>query len=566
MPYSKNMNYSVQASGSPCSSAHSPGAFCELHHESQRLYCESCPGAICGECALREHRGHQMIYLQDALDGARTQSLQLLGDARAGTQAVREGLEAVQRMTESVELRATQAATEIRTLIRSLMAAMEDRERELLARVDQIRHLKAKSLMIQMEGLRVALGRLIRISDLLTETLNTSSGLELLAANEKAATELKQLKAVRTNLKPCEEAHISFNQPDNSIIRALVNMGSIGTSSQSNTITRPVRFIKEPRALPVPHTNGTSDSSYLRGMLKGRPIYGCSTPVVVRSPRGTPTLMFGNEGEGDGELCRPWGVCCDKTGNIIVADRSNNRIQVFHPDGRFSHKFGEQGTAPGEFDRPAGIATDPMGRIIVADKDNHRVQIFTIDGKFALTFGEKGCRNGQFNYPWDVAVNGRGQIVVSDTRNHRIQLFSSDGQFLNKYGFEGTAAMWKHFDSPRGVCFNPEGDILVTDFNNHRLVIIDPSLMNAQFLGCEGAGMKQFLRPQGIVCDDEGHIIVADSRNNRIQVFEANGNFLWRIGQQGKGPGELDRPSGICLSPEGQIIVVDFGNNRVQLF
>lgn len=506
-----------------------------------------------------------MIYLQDALDGARTQSLQLLGDARAGTQAVREGLETVQKMSESVEIRANQTETEIRTLIRSLMAAMEDRERELLSRVDQIRHLKTKSLMVQMEGLRVALGRLMRVSDLLTETLNTTSGLELLDANEKAATELKQLKSVRSNLTPCEEAYISFIQPDNTIIRALVSMGSIGTSSQSNTITRPVRCVKSQRPLPEIHANGSIEN-HVRNVVQGRPIYACTTPVVVRSPRGTPSLLFGAEGEGDGELCRPWGVCCDRNGNIIVADRSNNRIQIFRSDGTFSHKFGDQGTAPGEFDRPAGITTDPLGRIIVADKDNHRVQIFTLDGTFLLTFGEKGCRNGQFNYPWDVAANSRGHIVVSDTRNHRIQLFTVGGQFLNKYGFECTAAMWKHFDSPRGVCFNPEGDIIVTDFNNHRLVVIDPSLMNAQFLGCEGAGMKQFLRPQGIICDDEGHIIVADSRNNRIQVFEANGNFLWRIGQHGKGPGELDRPSGICLSPEGHIIVVDFGNNRIQLF
>jgi tripartite motif-containing protein 71 len=52
--------------------------------------------------------------------------------------------------------------------------------------------------------------------------------------------------------------------------------------------------------------------------------------------------VFGQEGEGDGDLCRPWGVACDKEGRIVVADRSNNRVQVFEADGTFRHKFGSQ--------------------------------------------------------------------------------------------------------------------------------------------------------------------------------------------------------------------------------
>ncbi len=41
-----------------------------------------------------------------------------------------------------------------------------------------------------------------------------------------------------------------------------------------------------------------------------------------------PVLTFGTEGQGDGQLCRPWGITCDRRGRILVADRSNNRIQA----------------------------------------------------------------------------------------------------------------------------------------------------------------------------------------------------------------------------------------------
>jgi len=58
-----------------------------------------------------------------------------------------------------------------------------------------------------------------------------------------------------------------------------------------------------------------------------------------------------------------------------VADRSNNRIQIFNSDGSYSHKFGTSGSKPGQFDRPAGVAVDNKGHIVVVDKDNHRVQV-----------------------------------------------------------------------------------------------------------------------------------------------------------------------------------------------
>lgn len=147
------------------------------------------------------------------------------------------------------------------------------------------------------------------------------------------------------------------------------------------------------------------------------------------------------------------------------------------------------------------------------------MQIFSNKGAFILAFGEKGSKIGQFNYPWDVATSNDGRIVVSDTRNHRIQQFHSDGTFINKYGFESTPNMWKHFDSPRGLCYTRTGHVIVTDFNNHRLVVVDPDLNNARFLGCEGNGVKQFLRPQGIALDHDGRIVVADSKNHRVQVI-----------------------------------------------
>lgn len=62
---------------------------------------------------------------------------------------------------------------------------------------------------------------------------------------------------------------------------------------------------------------------------------GCPAEIAVRSGRDYkeamlkgPKFSFGREGSADGEFSRPWGICCDHKGRIIIADRSNNRIQA----------------------------------------------------------------------------------------------------------------------------------------------------------------------------------------------------------------------------------------------
>ena len=591
---------------------------CERHeNEILRLFCDTCSQAICRECTMSEHIGHNFIYLQDAIESSKSITLKLLSDAKAGVKALEESINLTQGMAERVEMRSQAVATEVRTITRRYMASLEERERDLLRRVEKIRQVKGKSLHMQVDELKQGLLHLNQAVEEVEVLLNTGTDIDILKTRDRMVAEMQRLRQLRGHLQPHEDDDVVFTPPDMALYNAISKMGFISSSAFAPNCVATGDGLKralkgkltmfmvhmkdhhgEPRVVGgdpleiiiqspegalyrteiIDRQNGTYTATYrpqtegqhvISITVRGKHIRDGPFMVNVRSGRnytsiGQLLFQFGGEGDGIGKLCRPWGVCCDKDGNIFVADRSNNRIQVFNPDGSFRHKFGSPGSRNGQFDRPAGVAIDHQGRVVVADKDNHRVQLFTTEGNFLLKFGEKGNKNAQFNYPWDVAISSEGRILVSDTRNHRVQLFTSEGQFINKYGFEGP--LWKHFDSPRGVCFNQDGHIVVTDFNNHRLLVIHSDFQSARFLGTEGSGNGQFLRPQGVAVDQEGNIIVADSRNHRIQVFQPNGNFLCKFGTPGSNPGQMDRPSGICVSPDGLIIVVDFGNNRVQVF
>ncbi|KAH1175334.1 hypothetical protein KIL84_008208 [Mauremys mutica] len=581
------------------------------------FYCDTCSVPICWECTMGPHVSHIILNLKDALQDSRTLTIELLGDAQQGRRDIQLSIEQAQAVAEQVEMKAEVLQSAIKTMTYRHKKALEKRERELLWKVEKINQVKSKSLYLQVEKLRQNLNKLDNTISIVQPVLEEGRSMNILFARDCMLAQVQELKDVRGLLQPQEDDRIMFTPPDQSLYTAIKSMGFVSsgafaplTRATGEGLKRALRgrvasftvtcydHDGDPRlsggdmiSAVVMGPDGNLSSTYVHDQQNGtylvsyRPqlegehlvsvmmcnhhIENSPFKVIVKSGLGYISiglsgLSFVSEENNDGKLCRPWGVCVDREGYIMVADRSNNCIQVFKPCGTFHHRFGTLGSAPGQFNRPAGVACDISRRIVVADKANHRIQIFTFDGQFILKFGEKGNKNGQFNYPWDVAVNAEGKILVSDTKNHRIQLFGPDGGFLNKYGFEGGRS--KHLDHPRGVTFNREGYLVVMDFNNHHLVAIDPDCQSARFLGSKGTRNGQFLCPQGVAVDQEGCTIVADSRNHRVQIFQSNGRFLCKFGTQESGFGQMDRPSGVAVTPYGMIVVVDFGNNRILIF
>ena len=81
-----------------------------------------------------------------------------------------------------------------------------------------------------------------------------------------------------------------------------------------------------PGAYKVAWTPTSEGLHTLSMTLKGLHIKGSPFAIRARAGRnystiGTPKMEFGGEGEAEGQLCRPWGICCSKEGLILVANR-----------------------------------------------------------------------------------------------------------------------------------------------------------------------------------------------------------------------------------------------------
>ena len=124
--------------------------------------------------------------------------------------------------------------------------------------------------------------------------------------------------------------------------------------------------------------------------------------VVKFSPDGKVLLTLGKPGGNrPGEpadpasFYQPNDVITNAAGDIFVSEGHggmNARIIKFDKTGKFIKEWGKRGTGPGEMDQPHALAWDSKGRLFVADRSNNRIQIFDQDGKLLDTGWEQYSR------------------------------------------------------------------------------------------------------------------------------------------------------------------------------
>ena len=80
---------------------------------------------------------------------------------------------------------------------------------------------------------------------------------------------------------------------------------------------------------------------------------------------------------------RPTSAAVAPNGDLYVADGYGNcKVHHYDSSGNLIESFGEPGGEPGAFRTPHDITIDPLGRLLVADRENERIQVFDAAGNF----------------------------------------------------------------------------------------------------------------------------------------------------------------------------------------
>ena len=209
--------------------------------------------------------------------------------------------------------------------------------------------------------------------------------------------------------------------------------------------------------------------------------------VFKLTPEGSLLQTIGNKGVAantgyDGTLDsitggppfnRPTNVAVAANGELYVSDGYGNcKVHRFAPNGELIRSWGEPGTGPGQFYLVHGVTVTQDGRVMVADRENDRIQVFTPDGHFLEEWTD-------VQRPTNLALDRAGNVYVSELwwrvgqhsyvhgdvaedKPGRVSVFSPDGRVLARFGGPDRAAPG-NFVAPHDLCVDSRGDIYVAE-------------------------------------------------------------------------------------------------------
>ncbi|MEX2261379.1 MAG: peptidyl-alpha-hydroxyglycine alpha-amidating lyase family protein [Bryobacteraceae bacterium] len=187
--------------------------------------------------------------------------------------------------------------------------------------------------------------------------------------------------------------------------------------------------------------------------------------VFKFSPAGKVQMVLGRTAgtdESKDAFNQPTGIAFTPGGEFYISDGYvNSRVIKFNRDGEYLLHWGGKGTADGQFNLVHDVALDPKGRVYVADRTNERVQIFDSNGKFLDKWTGIGA-------PWGITyVASESAVYMADGKNNRVVKLNPEGQIVGVLGSYGKVQ--GKFDFAHNIAVDSQGSIYVAEIKNWRV-------------------------------------------------------------------------------------------------
>ncbi len=324
---------------------------------------------------------------------------------------------------------------------------------------------------------------------------------------------------------------------------------------------------------------------------------------TISTVAGNGTANYSGDGgpATSATLNGPIGVALDTSLNLYVADVDNERIRLVSGgnistlagNGTVGYSGDGGNATAAEMFSPTRAVVDGSGNVYIADSSNDVIRmvapggiISTIAGNVCTTTVSTTCGAGysgnggaataaQLNYPLGVVIDSAANLYIADSDNNVIREVS--GGTISSLFFS------LHLNDPSDVALDSANNLYIADLNNSRIVKVTSTGVatifagngTPGFAGDGGAASKaQLSYPTGVAVDGAGNVYIADTLNQRIRKVASNGTIttIAGAGQQGYagdgGPAlsaTLSSPRGIAVDPFGTVYVADTNNNVIRM-
>ncbi len=383
-----------------------------------------------------------------------------------------------------------------------------------------------------------------------------------------------------------------------------------------------------------------AESGYSSQILK----VSAAGTVTVVAGNGTPGYSGDGGPATSAALYQPEGVFVDGSGNIFIADTENSVIrEVVASTGNIQTVVGAYYDASGgsacqsggdggpalsaDLCLPYSVFVDGSGNIFIADFGNSTIrEVVNSTGNIRTVAGTPGApgyidgvqaTTAELDLPAGVFVDGSGNIIIADTFNSVIRVVNPSAQSVTIAGTTIPAGYIKtvagsQYDSmegsqcqltgdngpalsaflclPFGVFADGSDNIFVADYGNFAIREVASGGTISTVAGTLGADCQTYATtgcgngalatsaqlnyPSGVAVDTSGDIFVADTEdfvvrevaasNGDIQAFAGNGTLAYSGDGGSPTDAELNDPGAVFVDGSGNMFVADTSNSVIR--
>jgi hypothetical protein len=217
------------------------------------------------------------------------------------------------------------------------------------------------------------------------------------------------------------DAHLLKFTREGKFLRQFGKPGARGGSADTANLGQPANLAVDPASNEVYVADGyrnrrvivlDADTFAFKRMWGAYGNKPDDTPLGPYNPDAPPAQQFR----------LPHNIAISRDGFVYVADRTNNRIQVFRKDGAYVKEvFVAKRTLLLGAASGFALSTDPQQRFLyMIDGANHHVWILERQSLTMLArFGQQGLWGGFLNVPHAITVDRRGNIYVGENFDAR---------------------------------------------------------------------------------------------------------------------------------------------------
>jgi DNA-binding beta-propeller fold protein YncE len=159
----------------------------------------------------------------------------------------------------------------------------------------------------------------------------------------------------------------------------------------------------------------------------------------------------------------PNDMAFSSNGDVFISQghlRGEPRVLKFDSDGNFLKMWGSRGSGAGQFAAAHSLVIDDLDRVFVADRENQRIQIFDTNGNRLeqWTFSAMACA---------LYLGGDGHLYMTSGFDAQIVKLDMQGNILGVTGSSGEGP--NQYGEAHFLAVGPDQTIYVADVVNRRV-------------------------------------------------------------------------------------------------